>query len=462
VAACESTNGSHAADRLRCVGVTAEQLTLEERFRALLEHLGLAKVHVAGGYALDAVTLARAVPDAIASMALVCPFRLPSEPFRSLEDRVLFFSGDSGPNASSVPHVLEDLPRARSVRLQGYADAAWADAVRDRRAEIEPALLDFFAEMTRRENTAAASVGGANGVVAGISYQMRGDGPPLLLLPLSLARSQWDPVVDTLASSYTTIVLGGAHLGFVPTLEARMRGGYRTVVANVVDAARPRPGDRIVEVGCGSGAVIRWLAQHTDATNPLTGVDVNAYLLREARSLTQVQGLEERITFEAGDAEDLPLPSESFDVTLSFTVMEEVDAERMLAELVRVTKPGGRIGVVVRATDMPAWLNLDLSDQLRQAVDAVPGAGAEEHGCADRTLYRRFVEAGLQELVMGPQFGTDTARQSPERLRLFAARIAQGLPAEQSREFREHVRKASEAGTMVWAEPYHCAVGRKA
>lgn len=441
--------------------VTAEQLTLEERFRALLEHLGLAKVHVAGGYALDAVTLARAVPDAIVSMALVCPFRLPSEPFRSLEDRVLFFSGDSGPNASSVPHVLADLPRARSIRLQNYADAAWADAVAERRAEIEPALLDFLAEITRRVGISAASMHQTSGTVAGLTYQVRGNGPPLLLLPLSLARSQWDPVVDTLSTSYTTIVLGGAYLGFVPTLEARMRGGYQTVVRNVVDATQPQPGDRIVEVGCGSGAVIRWLAHHTDATNPLTGVDVNDYLLREAASLTQQHGLSDRIRFQSGDAEKLPLESHSFDVTLSFTVMEEVDARQMMAELIRVTRPGGRVGVVVRATDMPAWLNLDLPDDLRKAVDAVPGAGAEEHGCADRTLYRRFVEAGLQDLVMGPQFGTDTAQQSPERLRLFAARIAQGLPAAQAREFRECVRAASEAGTMVWAEPYHCAVGRK-
>jgi SAM-dependent methyltransferase len=233
------------------------------------------------------------------------------------------------------------------------------------------------------------------------------------------------------------------------------------VVRNVVDAARPRSGERIVEVGCGSGAVIRWLAQYTRGDNPLTAVDVNAYLLREAATQARSEGLAERITFEHGDAETLPLPSESFDVTLSFTVMEELDANRMMAELVRVTRPGGRIGVVVRAVDMQAWLNLDLPPELQRAVEAVPGAGAEEHGCADRSLYRRFVEAGLRDLVMGPQFGSDAAQHSPERLRLFSARIAQGLPAEESRQFREHVRQAVQNDTMVWAEPYHCAVGRK-
>jgi SAM-dependent methyltransferase len=438
----------------------ADDLGLDERFRRLFAHLGLTRVHAASGYALDAVTLARAVPEMVESMTLVCPFRLPSEPFRAFEDRVLFFSGDSGPNAEGMARILVDLPQARSVRLTDYADAAWADAVAERRSEIEPAMLAFLSDVTQRSGMPAADVHTGEGDVAGITYQVKGSGPPLLLMPLSLARSQWDPVVDALAQFYTIIQVGGAHLGFVPSLEARMRGGYQTVVRNAVDATRPQAGERVVEVGCGSGAVIRWLARHID--NPLTGVDVNAYLLREAANLTRAAGLDQRITFQEGDAEQLPLGSSSFDVTLSFTVMEELDADRMMAELVRITRPGGRIGVVVRATDIAPWLNLDVDAELQRALDAVPGAGADERGCADASLYRRFVSAGLQDLTMGPQFGADSAQHSPERLRLFVGRVAQGLPAEQSRAFRDHVHKAVEAGTMVWAEVYHSAVGRKA
>jgi SAM-dependent methyltransferase len=436
----------------------SDDLSLEDRFRELFSHLGLARTHVAGGYALDAVTLARAVPEAIASIALVCPFRLPSEPFKQLGEGVLFIYGDSGPNSTSVPRVLADLPEARSLQLRNYADSAWADAVADRRLEIEPVLLDFLG----RQQVSSIALQGSAGTSAGITYEVRGSGPPLVLLPLSLARSQWQPLLHTLSQTYTTISLGGPHLGFVPTLESRMRGGYQTVVRNVVDTARPQPGEQVLEVGCGSGAVIRWLARHLGSDYPLVGVDVNDYLLREAGNLTRLAGLDTQISFERGDAEALPLPSDSFDVTLSFTVMEEVNADRMLAELVRVTRPGGRIGVVVRATDMLPWLNLDMPDALRRAVDAVPGAGADEHGCSDRSLYARFVAAGLVDLVMGPQFGTDTAARSPERLRLFAARIAQGLPPDESAAFREHVRRAVEANTMVWADPYHCAVGRKA
>jgi hypothetical protein len=115
----------------------------------------------------------------------------------------------------------------------------------------------------------------------------------------------------------------------------------------------------------------------------------------------------------------------------------------------------------VRAIDMVPWVNVDLPDALRRAVEGVAGAGADERGCADASLYRRFATAGLRDLVMGPQYGPDTAERSPERLRLFTGRIAQGLSPDESRQFRDSVKRATREGTMVWAEPYHCAVGTK-
>src|SRR5712692_2956180 len=73
--------------------------------------------------------------------------------------------------------------------------------------------------------------------------------------------SSWleDPMLDVLAKRYTTILVGGAHVAVVPALEDRMQGGYRNVVRSVVDAAQPRRGEPIVEIGCGPGAVVRWL-----------------------------------------------------------------------------------------------------------------------------------------------------------------------------------------------------------
>ncbi len=301
------------------------------------------------------------------------------------------------------------------------------------------------------------------GEIAEVTYRVRGSGPPLLLLPLSLARSQWNPILPALAERFTTIVLGGEYLGVVPVLEGRMQGGYRNVVRLVVDAAKPRPGERVLEVGCGPGAVARWLATHLPVDNPITAVDINAYLLGEAAALSNAAGLSDRITLQECDAESLTIDSDSFDVTLSFTVMEEVDADRMLAELVRVTRPGGRIGVIVRATDLPRFLNIELPDELKVPflLRSVPNVGVGERGCGDASLYRRFVKAGLTDLQMGPQLAPDHAQRAVERMTMFTTRMAKTLPPAEARAFNTAIQRASDDGTLIFAEPYHCAVGTR-
>src|SRR6266851_2532579 len=166
----------------------APALQIEDRLAQLFHHLGISRAHVGGGYAADAVSLVRASPESIASMTLVCPFRLPTEPFRPFAARVMFIHGDRGPGAGSAARIRTALPQAHLLTLRDYVDAAWSDALAERRAEIEPALLPVLAEQ------------------------------------------------------YTTIVLGGAFVGIIPSLEARMQGGYRTVVRSVVDAADLQPG----------------------------------------------------------------------------------------------------------------------------------------------------------------------------------------------------------------------------
>ena len=63
----------------------------------------------------------------------------------------------------------------------------------------------------------------SEGEAAGISYRIRGAGPPLLLMPLELAPSQWAPLLPPLAQHYSIIELGGAYRGTVALLEARGR-----------------------------------------------------------------------------------------------------------------------------------------------------------------------------------------------------------------------------------------------
>jgi SAM-dependent methyltransferase len=348
------------------------------------------------------------------------------------------------------------------VLLEGFVDALWADPVADRTSEIGQALLAFLADASRDDPIAPLEAGDEQGEVAGIFYRAQGSGPPLVLFPLNLAPSQWEPLLPLLSQRYRTITLGGAYLWGVAQLEQRMRSGYGSVVRSVVETCALQRGERVLDVGCGSGAAARWLARQTRGANPIIGVDLNPYLLREAADLAAAEGVGDFIQFQEGNAEALPFPVDSFDVTLACTVLEEGDADRMLAELVRVTKPGGRVGVVVRAEDVPAWDSLELPAEIRTRAGSGTGYGAAAGGCADTSLYRRVRALGLDDLTMGPQLGIVSADPQLESvLSNFESSQLAGLNVEDAQTWRAIAAQAMEMGTYLWAYPFHCAVGTK-
>jgi ubiquinone/menaquinone biosynthesis C-methylase UbiE len=108
-------------------------------------------------------------------------------------------------------------------------------------------------------------------------------------------------------------------LGSVASLEERGRSGYMAVVSGLLDALAIMPGESVLEVGCGSGVIIRELARRTGSANRLIGRDINPYLLRAARALARREGLLDWIDFSEGLAEALPLPDGAVDVALSST-----------------------------------------------------------------------------------------------------------------------------------------------
>jgi ubiquinone/menaquinone biosynthesis C-methylase UbiE len=302
--------------------------------------------------------------------------------------------------------------------------------------------------------------GGIQGAVAGITYQSQGEGQPLVLLPLSLASSQWDPLLSQLSTRCRTITLGGPALGFLAMLESRGHAvGYHGMVRRVMEAVQLRPGEVVLEVGCGSGVLDRWLARYTSQANRIIGVDCNRYLLREAKALAMQEGVADMITFQEGDAEALPFPDNHVDVALSFTVLEEGNADRMLAELVRVTKPGGRVAVIVRAIDVPRVVNVPLRPEVKSKAE-IPRGFVGAQGCADASLYRRFHQAGLTQVQMWPQFAAFEQPQTPQGQFLHDA-ILGALTAEETHEWHAGIAQAVADGTYFIAQAFHCAVGTK-
>lgn len=126
------------------------------------------------------------------------------------------------------------------------------------------------------------------------------------------------------------------------------KGDYAVVAAALVivgeqlcEALDVRAGRKALDIATGSGNTALALARRGCEA---TGADYVPELLQRARERAAVERLS--VTFVQGDAEALPFPDNSFDyVTSTFGVMFAPDQPRAAAELLRVCRPGGRIGL---------------------------------------------------------------------------------------------------------------------
>ena len=144
----------------------------------------------------------------------------------------------------------------------------------------------------------------------------------------------------------------------------------RTLVTSelLCESVDRHAGDRVLDVVCGSGNAALAAARRFCR---VVGVDGAPALLERARQRAQAEGLE--VTFLEGDADDLAFPDGSFEVVLSAGGgMFPPDGKRMAGELLRVCRPGGRIGLV-------SWTPDSYVGELFAAIDEhlPPSAGLE-------------------------------------------------------------------------------------
>ncbi len=168
----------------------------------------------------------------------------------------------------------------------------------------------------------------------------------------------------------------------------RFMGRFSDPLATVfADRAGVRAGERALDVGCGPGALTAVLVDRLGAT-AVTAVDPSASFVAAAQA--RFPGA----TVSSGVAEDLPFPDGTFDVTLAQLVVHFMsDPVAGLAEMRRVTRPGGRLGACV-------WDHAGNAGPLslfwRAVVDLDPAAPGEANlaGAAEGQLLSLAQAAG--------------------------------------------------------------------
>jgi ubiquinone/menaquinone biosynthesis C-methylase UbiE len=114
----------------------------------------------------------------------------------------------------------------------------------------------------------------------------------------------------------------------------------RTAALAAATVAAPQ---RVLDVGCGTGYLIRVLAGHYPRAQELAGIDAASNMIQAANSLTD----DERLTFVTGVAEQLPYADASMDLVVSSTSFDHwSDQGAGLAECARVLRPGGHLVLV--------------------------------------------------------------------------------------------------------------------
>jgi len=146
-----------------------------------------------------------------------------------------------------------------------------------------------------------------------------------------------------------------------------------------IAALSPRPGDSILDVGCGAGQSVLQLAELVGSGGRVTGVDIAPVMLDVARS--RAAGLAQ-VDFIEGDAQTLALPEHSFDCVFSrFGVMAFADPVAAFSHFRRLLKPSGRLAFV-------CWRALDENE-----LDFLPLRAAGLEARLDPTPFS-FAESG--------------------------------------------------------------------
>jgi len=244
--------------------------------------------------------------------------------------------------------------------------------------------------------------------------------------------------------------------------EHSRRPDIQQVNLRLCELVAAKPGERLLEVGSGSGVLCRLLAPHLQPDGCMMGVDISPEMAAEARKYALSEGISGGISFETSAAEALPYSDSSFDGAIAARLLLHVsDPDTVIHEMIRIVKPGGRILVMDWDFDT---VTVDHPD--REQTRRLLHWRSDHHGgnnWSGRQLWRRLQEAGLQNLSVFPwvtvtHCETDGLTQSLWRAAQVACEGGAVSSAEQKAWVKE-LKNRIQAGTFFASIVYFIVKG---
>ena len=178
----------------------------------------------------------------------------------------------------------------------------------------------------------------------------------------------------------------------------------RPVSDRLIVAAAPKPGERVIDIGCGCGATTIDFAAHVSPGGDVLGLDISEPMLARARK----RAPHLPVKFELADVTVYDFKPHEADLVVSrFGVMFFADPARSFANLRKGLRPGGRLAFACwREAKQNPWLIVPLREAAKH-VPPLPETAPEDPGpfafASEERVRRILSDAGFADIVLSPQ-----------------------------------------------------------
>ena len=239
------------------------------------------------------------------------------------------------------------------------------------------------------------------------------------------------------------------------------------VAADLLGTARLQPGERVLDVACGTGVIARLAAEQVGPTGSVTAVDIAPDMIDVARATPAPSSTP--IDWHVGDATSLPFADGDYDVVLCQMGLMFMDRPAAVAEMRRVLRPGGRLVTNTPGAIQPAFQAMERAIVEHISADLGGFVGAVFSLHDPDAVAGLLRDAGLVDV---------TATVSPVALRLpapaeflwqyinltpmgpFVAQAPEAAQAALERQFVEQAQPHLVDGTLAVDQPMVLATGR--